>query len=80
MKKLRVCEALHGGDARKLLAGVVGIASAVVGGVQPTVDVVKQVFFGDRAAPSLRFLRKGWWSLRYNMFYIQVSPGELPGV
>ncbi len=38
---------LHGGDAREFFAEVIGVAGAVVGGMQQAVDVVEEVFFGD---------------------------------
>ncbi len=46
-------EALHGGDAGEFLAEVVDVAAAVVGGVQQAVDIVEEVFIGERAARAL---------------------------
>lgn len=41
---LEISEALHGGYAGEFLAEVVGVAAAVVGGVQQAVDVVEEGF------------------------------------
>ena len=45
---------LHGGDAREFLAEVVGVAAAVVRGMQQPVNVVEQVFLGDGGAFAFR--------------------------
>lgn len=42
--------AFDGGDAGQLFAEVVGVAGAVVGRVQQSVDVVEEVFLADRIA------------------------------
>lgn len=42
--------AFDGGDAGQLFAEVVGVAGAVVGRVEESVDVVEEVFFADRLA------------------------------
>ncbi len=67
-------EALHGGDTREFLAEVVGVAAAVVGGVQQAVDVVEEGFFGDRVALALRGIG------RLEMRQARVADAVAPGV
>ena len=43
-ERAEIRKLLHGGDAREFLAEVVGVAAAVVRGMQQPVNVVEQVF------------------------------------
>ena len=74
----KIGEALHGGDAREFLAEVVGVAAAVVGGVQQAVDVVEEGFFGDRVAFALGGI--GRLEMRQARVADAVAPGVAVGV
>jgi hypothetical protein len=50
LKGAEIGVGLDGGDARELLAEVVGVAAAVVGRMQQAVNVVEQIFFADATA------------------------------
>ena len=53
-ERAEIRKGLHCGDAREFLAEVVGVAAAVVRGMQQAVNVVEQVFHGDGAAFAFR--------------------------
>jgi len=60
----KIREGLHGGDAREFLAEVVRVAAAVVRGMQQAVNVVEEIFFGERGP----FVRSGMHGLEMGEF------------
>ena len=73
-ERAEIRKRLHGGDAREFLAEVVGVAAAVVRGMQQPVNVVEQVFLAQ--ALPLAFRRIG----ELEMQEARVGDGVTAGV